>query len=129
MRVQTRNRENQSGKFLGAGKTEIYYQSWHPDLTSRAVLVIVHGLGAHSGIFRQLAEFVCDRKITVYALDLRGHGRSEGQRGHINSWSEFRQDLNAFIQLVATKEPTLPLYLLGQSLGGAISLDLSLIHI
>ena len=126
MRVQTRKRQHQSGKFLGAGEIELYYQSWHPVLPPRAVLVIVHGLGAHSGIFKQLAEFLCDRQITVYALDLRGHGRSEGQRGHINSWSEFRQDLNAFIQLVSTKEPTLPLYLLGQSLGGTISLDYAL---
>ena len=134
MRVQARNRKHQSGQFLAVDQTKLYYQSWHPDYDSdcdsdcapRAVIVIVHGLGAHSGIFSHLAEFLSDRQVAVYALDLRGHGRSGGQRGHINSWSEFRQDLNSFIQLVSTKEKDLPLYLLGQSLGGTISLDFAL---
>ncbi len=123
MRFQTRRIQHRSGKFLGVGEIKLYYQSWHPDRSPEAVVVIVHGLGAHSGIFTNLAEFLCDRNFTVYALDLRGHGRSEGQRGHINSWSEFRQDLNSFIQLVSTRENHFPLYLLGQSLGGTISLD------
>lgn len=126
MKVKAENIQHQSGKFLGAVETELYYQSWHPNLAPRATVVIVHGLGAHSGIFDNLAEFLGDRCLAVYALDLRGHGRSQGQRGYINSWSEFRQDLNAFLDLVATKENNLPLFLLGQSLGGTIALDYAL---
>ena len=126
MKVKTKNIKHQSGTFLGANQSKLYYQSWHPKLTSRAILVIVHGLGAHSGIFSNLVEFFGDRPITIYALDLRGHGRSNGQRGYIKSWSEFRQDLDAFLQLIKAQEPKLPLFLLGQSLGGTIALDYAL---
>ena len=128
MKVKTKNIKHQSGRFLGANQSELYYQSWQPNLTPRAVIVIVHGLGAHGGIFADLAEFLSDRRFSVYALDLRGHGRSTGQRGYINNWSEFRQDLNIFLQLIATKENNLPLFLLGQSLGGTIALDYALRH-
>ena len=126
MKVKTKNIKHQSGEFLGANKSQLYYQSWQPNFTSRAIIVIVHGLGAHGGIFGNLVEFLCERGFAVYALDLRGHGRSAGQRGYINSWSEFRQDLDIFLQLIATKEPNLSLFLLGQSLGGTIALDYAL---
>ena len=126
MKVKTKNIKHQSGTFLGANQSKLYYQSWHPKLTSRAILVIVHGLGAHSGIFSNLVEFFGDRPITIYALDLRGHGRSSGQRGYIKGWSEFRQDLDLFLQLIKAQEPKLPLFLLGQSLGGTIALDYAL---
>ena len=112
--------------FLGAGGLQLYYQSWHQDSPKQGIVVIVHGLGAHSGIFNNLVEFLCDRQFQVYALDLRGHGHSEGQRGYINSWNEFRQDLKAFLQLIISQEPNLPLFLLGQSLGGTIALDYAL---
>jgi alpha-beta hydrolase superfamily lysophospholipase len=115
--------EHREGKFLGAGATNLYYQSWHPNGEIRAIILIVHGLGAHSGIFDNLVEFLIAHHYAVYGLDLRGHGRSPGQRGYINNWSEFREDLRAFRQLIAAQESELPLFLLGQSLGGTITLD------
>ncbi|WP_052055759.1 alpha/beta hydrolase [Myxosarcina sp. GI1] len=124
--IKIENIEYQQGKFLGAGAIKLYYQSWHPNSKTTAVVAIVHGLGGHSDTFDNLVELLCDRAIAVYAFDLRGHGRSEGQRGYINSWSEFREDLHAFLQLITTQELNLPLFLLGQSLGGAIALDYAL---
>lgn len=124
--MKVKHIEHQQGTFLGAAAGKLYYQSWHPNSKTRAVVAIVHGLGGHSDLFDNLVEFLSDRAIAVYSFDLRGHGRSEGQRGYINSWSEFREDLRAFLQLVATQEPNLPLFLLGQSLGGAIALDYAL---
>lgn len=115
--------KHQQGTFLGVGGTQIYYQSWHPHLVPRGVIAVVHGLGAHSGIFGNLVKFFGDRNYAVYAMDLRGHGRSEGQRGYINNWSEYREDLGIFHQLIETREANLPLFLLGQSLGGTIALD------
>jgi alpha-beta hydrolase superfamily lysophospholipase len=128
MKAKVENTQHQSGTFLGAGELELYYQSWHPnpDLPLRAIVAIVHGLGAHSGIFDNLVKFLSDRGVVVYGLDLQGHGRSQGQRGYINNWSEFRTDLGLFLQLIKTKETNLPLFLLGQSLGGTIALDYAL---
>jgi alpha-beta hydrolase superfamily lysophospholipase len=114
------------GNFSGAGNINLYYQSWHPNDKTQAIIVIVHGLGGHSGIFDNLVQFLCDRAIAVYSFDLRGHGRSCGQRGYINNWNEFRQDLRTFLQSIVTEERDLPLFLLGQSLGGTIALDYAL---
>ena len=109
--------------FQGAGGLELYYQSWHPPASAKAVLVVVHGHGGHSGIFTKSIEYLVDRNYAVYSFDLRGHGRSPGQRGYINSWAEYREDLAAFLEFVQTKEVGRSLFLIGQSLGGTIALD------
>ena len=114
---------NQEGTFQGANGLELYYQSWHPPALAKAVLVIVPGIGGHSGIFTRMVEYLLERDFIVYSFDLRGNGRSPGQRGYINSWAEFRADLIAFLNLVTTKEPDLTLFLIGQSTGGTIALD------
>ncbi len=115
--------QNQEGTFQGANGLELYYQSWHPPALAKAVLVIVPGIGGHSGIFTRMVEYLLERDFIVYSFDLRGNGRSPGQRGYINNWAEFRLDLAAFLNLVTTKEPDLPLFLIGQSTGGTIALD------
>lgn len=114
---------NFQGTFQGANGLELYYQSWHSQALTKAVLIIVPGIGGHSGIFTKMVEYLIERNYSVYSFDLRGNGRSPGQRGYINSWTEFRADLTAFFNLVKTKEPDLPLFLIGQSTGGTIALD------
>jgi alpha-beta hydrolase superfamily lysophospholipase len=109
--------------FKGAGGLSLYSQSWYPQGSVRAIVVIVHGLGAHSGVFYKVVEYLIPRGYAVYAFDLRGHGRSPGQRGHINAWVEFRDDLNAFLKWIRHQEPGYPCFLWGHSLGGAIALD------
>ncbi len=111
------------GTFLGAGGFNLYYQSWHPQEQTRAVLVIVHGLGGHSGLYGNIVNHLVPKNYAVYSFDLRGHGRSPGKRGYINKWDEFRQDLQAFFQLITTQQGEHPYFLLGHSLGGVIVLD------
>lgn len=118
--------KNIAGTFKGAGGLSLYYQSWHPQDRSRAVVAIVHGLGAHSGLFLPAVEYLVSLGYAVYAFDLRGHGHSPGQRGHINRWTEFREDLSAFLQQIWTQEPNCPCFVWGHSLGGAIVLDYAL---
>jgi len=117
---------NIEGTFKGAGGLKLYHQSWHPQERSRAVVAIVHGLGAHSGLFLPAVEYLVSLGYAVYALDLRGHGRSPGQRGHINRWVEFREDLRAFLQQIWMQELNCPCFVWGHSLGGAIVLDYAL---
>lgn len=117
-------KQHQEGSFQGANGLELYYQSWHPPDSGRVVLVIVHGHGGHSGIFTRMVEYLIDRNYIIYSFDLRGHGRSPGQRGYINSWAEYRADIAAFLQFIKTKESALlPWFLIGQSMGGIIALD------
>lgn len=111
--------------FAGFGGLPLFYRSWRP-LGPRAALVLVHGLGDHSGLYPLLVEHTTGWGAAVYAFDLRGNGRSPGRRAYIGSWREFREDLAAFVRLVRGREPALPLFLLGNSLGGLIVLDYAL---
>ncbi|ASC70487.1 Polyketide synthase [Halomicronema hongdechloris C2206] len=111
------------GRFSGADGLELYYQSWYPAPPMQAVVGVVHGLGSHGGQFTTVVEGLVTAGYGVYALDLRGHGRSPGQRGYIQSWGEFRQDVQAFQQRMAAYHPQLPCFLLGHSLGAIILLD------
>lgn len=106
--------------------SEIFWQHWRPE-HPRAVLVNVHGLGDHSGLYPSIAAWFPARGVAVYALDTRGNGRSPGRRGHVDRWSTFRDDLHRFIQLVREREGMKPV-LLGQSLGGLMAIDYALAH-
>lgn len=114
---------HQEDYFSGVDGTELYYQSWQPDEPAKAVLVITHGLGEHSGRYLNVVNALVPQGYAIYALDHRGYGRSPGQRGHINDWAEYREDLRRFVQMVQEREAGRPLFLLGHSMGGCIALD------
>ena len=115
--------KHRCGYFKVEENLDLYYQSWQPLNQTIAVMIIVHGLGGHSDHFKNLVQYFVPRHYAVYGFDLRGNGRSPGQRSYINSWSEYRSDLRVFLQLVREQEPDRPLFLLGHSLGGTIVLD------
>lgn len=114
------------GTFTGAGGLELYYQSWQPEGELRAIIAIVHGFGAHSGLFHDAVQHLLTLGYAVYAFDLRGHGRSPGQRGHINSWAELREDLHTFLTRIQERGPSCACFLWGHSLGAAIAVDYAL---
>lgn len=97
-----------------------------PLTAPKAAIILIHGHGDHSGGLQNISESLVKNKYIVYAFDLRGHGQSSGKRGFIRSWDEFRGDLHEFRKLVALDQPELPLYIIGHSLGGLITLDYSL---
>jgi len=114
------------GSVKGFRGCQLYYQSWLPMQPSQAMIVLVHGLGGHSSVFQNVVEYLVPQGYEVYAFDLRGHGRSPGQRGHINRWKEFREDLRAFLQYIRSQRTCCPLIVWGHSLGGTIALDYAL---
>ncbi len=89
----------------------------------KGVLAIVHGLGEHSGRYCQIVEGLTAAGYAVFGFDNQGHGKSEGQRGHINRWQDYRDNTQAFLSLIRQQEPDTPLFLMGHSLGGLIVLD------
>jgi alpha-beta hydrolase superfamily lysophospholipase len=113
-------------RFAGARGTALFRRRWRPDTPARGVLVNVHGLGDHSGLYPTVVEYFTARGFAVHAPDLRGNGLSPGQRGHITRWEVFREDLRRFLELVRSEEPGLPLFVLGNSLGGLIVLEYAL---
>jgi acylglycerol lipase len=108
--------------FRGAG-VELYAQRWRPAgaVEPRAVVVIHHGLADHSARYNDLAVQLVQRGYAVWALDMRGHGRSAGRRISFDSIDVMLDDLDAFLRLVRTEEPGRPLFLYGHSFGGLIS--------
>lgn len=108
------------GKFNASDGPELYYQAWQPDGAPRGVLAVVHGYGEHSGRYLNLVNYFAPRGYALYAYDLRGHGQSAGQRGHINRFGEYLADTDAFLKLVREHEPGNKVFLLGHSLGGLI---------
>ncbi|MBD2343725.1 alpha/beta hydrolase [Anabaena subtropica] len=116
------------GVFKSVDGLELYYQNWYPEGKAKAILAIVHGLGGHSNKYGNIVNHLTAKQYAVYALDLRGHGRSPGQRGHINAWAEFREDLGAFLELIQHQQPQCPIFLLGHSLGAVVVCDYILRH-
>jgi len=111
------------GMLKSQGGASLYYQSWCPVNVPRAVVVIIHGLGGHTGLFGNMIDYLVHQDFAVYSLDLRGHGRSSGQRGYINTWAEFRSDLEVLLGLVDTQLPDHPCFIVGHSLGAVVALE------
>lgn len=114
--------------FKGSGDLKLYYQKWVPDSESRAVIALVHGIGEHSGRYMNVVNHFVPLGYTIYGIDHRGHGKSEGKRGHIMTWSEYRNDIHAYIQIIQKECDRQPVFILGHSLGGLITLDYCLHH-
>ncbi len=103
--------------------TQLVWRAALPAGAARAAIILVHGFGEHSGRYAALPAHFVPRGYAVWAYDLRGHGRSGGQRGHIMAWAEFHDDLRRFVALVRAAEPRLPLFLYGHSMGGLLALE------
>jgi alpha-beta hydrolase superfamily lysophospholipase len=109
-----------TGTFIGKGGTEIFFQNWIVD-KPRGILVIAHGVGEHSGRYDNIINELKGSGISVYALDHRGHGKSGGKRGHVDSFMDYVYDLKLFIDLIREENRSVHLVLLGHSMGGAIA--------
>ena len=97
----------------------LFWRAWEAD-EPRGVLAIVHGLGEHSGRYQRLAEAVVPRGWSCWAVDLRGMGRTEGRRGHIDRWAEWIDDAAALYELAAGEAGPLEVVPLGHSFGGVV---------
>lgn len=120
--------EKSEGKIRGRGGVEIFVQTWLPVGAIRAVVAIVHGIGEHSGRYDYVVRRMVDSGLAVTALDNRGHGRSGGVHGHIDSFADYREDVHNFIRDASLRFPNTFLFLYGHSLGGLIVTDYVLFH-
>ena len=108
-------------RLQGADQRSIYRQCWEPEATPKAILLLVHGAGEHSGRYTHVAEFFVGQGLAVSALDHRGHGHSDGKPGHIDMFDDYLVDLAVFHNEVGSRFPGVPIFLLGHSLGGLIA--------
>lgn len=116
------------GRFAGACGLEIYWQAWLPEGEPRAVVLIAHGGAEHSGRYAWTAGELVARGHAVYALDHRGHGRSEGTRAYVDRLAHAVADLHVLSGLARERHPDAPAFLLGHSMGGLIALEYAVRH-
>lgn len=114
--------------FESTGGARIFLRSLQPAAPPRAVLVICHGVNSHGGQYGWAARWFAAAGFAVYALDLRGRGRSSGERFYVEDVADYASDLDGAVRIAAGRHPGLPIFLLGHSAGGVVSCIYALDH-
>ncbi len=116
------------GLFAGTSGRQIFWQTWSPDSEPRAVVIIVHGASEHSGRYRHVAQALVADDYAVYALDHRGHGRSDGPRAVIDRLASAVTDVDRLVSEVRAEHPELPIVMLGHSMGATVAISYTIRH-
>lgn len=106
-------------KARSADNLGLAVHTWEGSASKHQIL-IVHGYAEHGARYREYAHFLAENGVYVVAPDLRGHGLSEGQRGHVDDYAEYFLDVEESKRLLKNDLPTV---ILGHSNGGLIVLD------
>lgn len=107
--------------FEGVGGVRIVYDVWEPDEEDcRGVVVLCHGYAEHARRYDHVARRFGEAGLAVYALDLRGHGRSGGKRVYLRDISEYTDDFHTLVGIAAAEYPELKRVVLGHSMGGGV---------
>jgi alpha-beta hydrolase superfamily lysophospholipase len=115
--------------FKGVGDLTIATRAWRPaSETPRGVVVIVPGFNSHSGYYEWTAEQLVDAGLVVYAIDLPGRGKSEGERFYVGDMLDYVSDVAELIDTAKEQDPGLPVFLLGHSAGGVVACLYTLDH-
>ncbi len=112
---------SEQAMFKGPDDTDIFYQCWLPEIPAKAALIIVHGLGEHSGRYMNLVNHFEPLGFAIYGLDHYGHGKSGGQHLFIPDFDIYTDTLDLFVQKVRAWEKGVPIFLVGHSMGGLIT--------
>jgi len=117
--------KTQSGNFKAHDGTSIYWKGWTPDNAPKAVVHVIHGYAEHIDRYGNVVGELLPAGYAVFGTDHRGHGKSEGKRGHVMSFQEFIDDEKQFQrEVIRTKFPKLPCFVLGHSMGSLIAMNL-----
>jgi len=107
-------------------KLQFHFQGWEPEASLRAVVCLVHGLGEHTGRYAHVAAALNKAGYAVLGFDLRGHGKSEGLRGHTPSYDALMDDIGRLLDEAAQRYPGKSQFIYGHSLGGNLVLNYAL---
>jgi acylglycerol lipase len=116
------------GNFKGVRNAGIYYQAWLPEGKVKAVLIIVNGLGEHSGRYTNVVNRFVPLGYAIYGFDHIGHGKSEGGREVIERFEDFTDNLTIYYTMVKAWQPEKPIFIYGHSLGGLIACNYLIDH-
>jgi alpha-beta hydrolase superfamily lysophospholipase len=111
------------GTIVSADQTCLFYRYWPAEAPDNRIVLVLHGIGYHSGPYKVIADALNPHGIDVYGLDARGHGLSCGRRGYLGTPAQTSEDVSAMVRFLKQQHPSARLYLLGESMGGALALD------
>ncbi|PWD99211.1 alpha/beta hydrolase [Marinilabilia rubra] len=115
--------QNREFNLVASDGTFLVGRFWKPSGYPAAVICLVHGIGEHSGRYHSWAQKFCNDGFMVYSVDLRGHGLSEGKRGHIDHLSNYLDDINSLVRRVKHNWDDIPIFIYGHSMGGNLVLN------
>ncbi len=101
----------------------LFAQSWLPDTNPIAIICHIHGQSDHSSRFAHVASFFVKHNIAFFAIDLVGHGKSGGKRGHISKFNDYLENVELLKDEAVKKLPGVPIFIYGHSMGGNIVLN------
>ena len=112
--------------FLSADGLKLFGQFWKGNEKPKHIINLIHGMGEHSTRYNHWAERFVNRGFGVVAFDLRGHGKSEGKRGHAPNYEMLMKDIDLFFAQSANLFLNTPVILYGHSLGGNLAINYTL---
>ncbi|XP_008282942.1 monoglyceride lipase isoform X1 [Stegastes partitus] len=107
---------------VNADGLHLFCRYWEPAGPPRALVFVVHGAGEHCGPYDEIAQRLKELSLLVFAHDHVGHGQSEGDRMNIKDFQVYIRDSLQHIDLMKSRHPDLPVFIVGHSMGGAISI-------
>jgi alpha-beta hydrolase superfamily lysophospholipase len=105
---------------------KMFARGWEPDGQPAAVIVLLHGHGEHIGRYAHVGQAFANAGFALLGFDLRGHGLSEGPRGHTPSYQHLNNDVTDFWEQAERRYPGAPCFLYGHSMGGNLALNYAL---
>ncbi|ORU91106.1 MAG: alpha/beta hydrolase [Cycloclasticus sp. symbiont of Poecilosclerida sp. N] len=115
-------------QWMACDGTAMHAVRWLPDSEPTVVIYLIHGLGEHSGRYSNMAEYYASLGIEVVSFDLRGHGKSDGQRGHCDDFSQMMKDIDCFLYQVSKIDTGKPHFIYGHSLGATLAIKYAMSH-
>ena len=108
---------DQHGTVTSADGTCLFYRHWPAEAFNGRAVIVLHGIGYHSGPYKVIADALNPHGIAVYGLDARGHGLSCGPRGYTGSPVQVAQDVAAIVDHIKRQQPHTKVFLMGDSMG------------
>ncbi|XP_055022386.1 monoglyceride lipase isoform X2 [Boleophthalmus pectinirostris] len=107
---------------VNADGLHLFCRYWEPSGPPRALVFITHGAGEHVGRYDDVAQRLKELQVLVFGHDHVGHGQSEGERMIIRDFQIYIRDVLQHVDLMKNRHPGIPIFIVGHSMGGAISI-------
>lgn len=118
--------------WFGSDGKKVYGRIWQPESANKlsmsrsetkAVICLVHGMGEHSGRYEHFAQFFTNNGYSIITFDHRGHGKSEGLRGHVSSYQVLLDQVDKALEESSKRFPGEPKFIYGHSMGGNVVIN------